>query len=121
MAGKHSEVLKPLITAALACARKVMNMYTSSMQAIVDVSPAFAAITALTNEAADQARLEYHDGQARLSELCASHGIAVHHVQANRSNSYAPTRFNECRDLYVEVEVQQQPDRHRPAHPLTQK
>ena len=60
-------------------------MYTSSMQAIVNVSPTFAAITAPTNEVADEARLEYHDGQARLSELCASHGIAVHHVQANRS------------------------------------
>ena len=80
-------------------------MYTSSMQAIVDVSPTFAAITAPTNEVADEARLEYHDGQARLSELCASHGIAVHHVQANNSDTYAPTRFNECRDLWVEVEA----------------
>ena len=60
-------------------------MYTSSMQAIVDVSPVFAAITASTNEAADEARIEYHDEQARLSVLCASHGIAVHQVQANRS------------------------------------
>ncbi len=79
-------------------------MYNSNLAAIVEISPAFASMTKPSNKKSDDARDAYHDAQAQLAKLCAANGIGMQHVQANKSASYAPSKFNECRDQYIKVE-----------------
>ena len=79
-------------------------MYNSNLAAIVEISPAFASLTKPSNKKADDARDAYQDAQAKLAKLCSANGVGLSHVQANKSASYAPTKFNECRDQYITTE-----------------